>query len=130
MSAGVALFYLGLAMGESLVAARVAVLLAGFRIAVYALLHVLIRVKEKDREQDSRHGTAASGGLISGWLGIAAYLLCADGQPGTARIYTNGRDLVFPAPDCHDGEPPDDPLFFPAACWTIMFWYARTGYSG
>jgi uncharacterized protein involved in response to NO len=75
MSAGVALFYLGLAMGESLMAAGVAVLLAGFSIAVYALLHVLIRVKEKDREQDRRHGTAASGGLISGWLGIAAYLL-------------------------------------------------------
>ncbi|HEY6044818.1 MAG TPA: NnrS family protein, partial [Nitrosospira sp.] len=63
MSAGVALFYLGLAMGESLMAAGVAVLLAGFSIAVYALLHVLIRVKEKDREQDTRHGTAATGGL-------------------------------------------------------------------
>ncbi len=75
MSAGVALFYLGLAVGESLMAAGVAVLLAGFSIAVYALLHVLIRVKEQDREQDRRHATAASGGLISGWLGIAAYLL-------------------------------------------------------
>ena len=75
MAAGVVLFYLGLAVGKPLVAAGVAALLAGFSIAIYALLHVLIQIKTRDREQDQRHATAASGGLISGWLGIAAYLL-------------------------------------------------------
>jgi uncharacterized protein involved in response to NO len=71
MVAGVALFYLGLTTEKSIATAGVAALLAGFSIAIYALLGVLLKAKDKDR----RHATAASAALISGWLGIAAYLL-------------------------------------------------------
>ncbi|MGH8762387.1 MAG: NnrS family protein [Nitrosospira sp.] len=71
MSAGVGLFYLGLATGERIVAAGVATLLAGLSIAVYALLCTLSKAKDQDR----RHAFAASAALVSGWLGIAAYLL-------------------------------------------------------
>lgn len=71
MSAGVALFYLGLVAGKLIVAAGVATLLAGFSIAVYALLCILSTAKDQDR----RHAFAASVALVSGWLGIAAYLL-------------------------------------------------------
>ncbi|MEO7558975.1 MAG: NnrS family protein [Nitrosospira sp.] len=71
MAGGIVLFYLGLAAGKLIVAAGVAMLLAGFSIAVYALLRVLFRVKNQDR----RHAIAASVALVCGWLGIAAYLL-------------------------------------------------------
>lgn len=71
MIAGIAIFYLGLATEKLIAATGVAILLGGFSIAVYALLRVLLKAKDKDR----RHSTAASAALISGWLGIAAYLL-------------------------------------------------------
>lgn len=71
MAAGIAFFYPGLALGKLIVAAGVAVLLAGFSIAVYALLCVLFKAKDQDR----RHALAAGVALVSGWLGIAAYLL-------------------------------------------------------
>lgn len=71
MSAGAALFYIGLVAGKLIVAAGVAALLAGFSIAVYALLCILFSAKNQDR----RHAFAASVALVSGWLGIAAYLL-------------------------------------------------------
>ncbi len=71
MITGVALFYLGLATEKLIATGGVAILLGGFSIAVYALLRVLLKAKDKDR----RHATAATAALISGWLGIAAYLL-------------------------------------------------------
>ena len=70
MVAGVALFYLGLATEKS-VAAAGGDTAGGISIAIYALLGVLLKTKDKDR----RHATAASAALISGWLGIVAYLL-------------------------------------------------------
>lgn len=75
MMAGIALFYLGLTVEASLMPAGVTLLLTGFSIAIYALLHVLIRIRKQNNEQDARHATAASAGLVSGWVGIAAYLL-------------------------------------------------------
>ncbi len=71
MTMGILVFYVGLATSESVAAAGTAILLAGFSVAIYSLLRVLLRV----RDQDRRHAIAASAGLISGWLGIAAYLL-------------------------------------------------------
>jgi uncharacterized protein involved in response to NO len=71
MAGGVALFYLGLAVGKPVLATGVAILLGGFSIAVYALLRVLFRTEN----QDKRHATVASVALVFGWLGIAAYLL-------------------------------------------------------
>jgi uncharacterized protein involved in response to NO len=71
MTSGIVLFYLGLVAGKPIAAAGVATLLAGFSIAVYALLRVLFRTKDQDR----RHPIAAAVALMSGWLGIAAYLL-------------------------------------------------------
>ena len=65
MAAGIALFYIGLAAGKPIAAAGVATLLAGFSIAVYALLCVLFRAKNQDR----RHAIAASVALVLGWLG-------------------------------------------------------------
>ena len=71
MTAGVVIFYWGLAVGNQLAAAGAAMLLAGFSIAIYALARVLFRSKD----QDLRHPVAAMAALVSGWLGIAAYLL-------------------------------------------------------
>ena len=71
MAAGIALFYIGLVAGKPIAAAGVATMLAGFSIAVYALLCVLFRAENQDR----RHAIAASVALVLGWLGIAAYLL-------------------------------------------------------
>lgn len=71
MVAGVALFYLGLVAGKIIVTAGVAVMLAGWGIAIYALLRVLIVAPR----QDKRHPTVTSVALVFGWLGLAAYLL-------------------------------------------------------
>lgn len=71
MTMGILVFYAGLATSGSVAAAGTAILLAGFSIAVYSLLRVLLRVGDQDR----RHAIAASAALICGWLGIAAYLL-------------------------------------------------------
>ena len=71
MTAGVALFYLGLAMGKPVAVAGVATLLAGWGVALYALLRVLFSAPH----QDKRHPVVTSVALLFGWLGMAAYLL-------------------------------------------------------
>jgi uncharacterized protein involved in response to NO len=71
MTIGILLFYLGLGTGKQFAAAGSALLLAGFSVAIYALARVLLRAKDQDR----RHPAAAMAALISGWLGMAAYLL-------------------------------------------------------
>lgn len=71
MALGVFIFYAGLATAGSVIAVGTGILLAGFSIAIHSLLRVLFRV----RNQDRRHAIAASAALISGWLGITAYLL-------------------------------------------------------
>jgi uncharacterized protein involved in response to NO len=71
MTAGILLFYLGLLTGLQVVAAGGALLLAGFSVAIRALARVLLRAKDQDR----RHAAAAMAALVSGWLGMVAYLL-------------------------------------------------------
>ncbi len=71
MAIGILLFYLGLLTGRQFAAAGSALLLAGFSVAIRALARVLLRAKDQDR----RHAAAAMVALISGWLGMAAYLL-------------------------------------------------------
>ncbi|SFP41217.1 uncharacterized protein involved in response to NO [Nitrosomonas cryotolerans] len=70
MTIGVVLFYLGLIAGRSFVVAGVAVMLAGWSVATYALLHVLIHAQA----QDKRHAVVTSLAFLLGWLGVAAYL--------------------------------------------------------
>lgn len=71
MAGGAALFYLGLATGRPIAAAGVAALLAGWGVAVHALLRVMFRAPR----QDKRHPAVTSVALLFGWLGVAAYLL-------------------------------------------------------
>lgn len=71
MAAGVVLFYLGLTLGKPIAAAGVAVMLAGWGVAVYVLLRVLFDAPR----QDKRHPAMTSVALVFGWLGMAAYLL-------------------------------------------------------
>lgn len=71
MAGGAALFYLGLATGKMIVVVGVTIMLAGWGVAVYALLRVLFGAPR----QDKRHPVVTSVALLFGWLGMAAYLL-------------------------------------------------------
>lgn len=71
MAGGAALLYLGLATGKPIAAAGVAALLAGWGVAVHALLRVMFRAPR----QDKRHPAVTSVALLFGWLGVATYLL-------------------------------------------------------
>lgn len=68
---GVALFYFGLATDTAILAAGVVTMLAGWSVAIYALLHVLIGASG----QEKRHAIVTSIALLFGWMGVAAYLL-------------------------------------------------------
>lgn len=70
LAGGVALFYAGLAAGKEILATAATLMLCGWGMALYALLHVLIR----SPHQDKRHPIATSMALAMGWLGIASYL--------------------------------------------------------
>lgn len=91
MACGIALFYLGLAVSKLIAAAGVATLLAGFSIAVYALLCVLFKAENQDR----RHAIAASVALVSGWLGIAAYLLWLVTDNATLLGFSRSAGIWF-----------------------------------
>ena len=71
MAGGVALFYIGLVVGKWVMALAVASMLAGWAVAVIALLRVLMRSSHADK----RHATVTSVALIFGWLGMLAYFL-------------------------------------------------------
>lgn len=71
MVIGSSLFYPGLVAGRAIMAAGVAFLLIGFSIGIFALFRVLLHVKNQDR----RHASAASVGLVGGWAGLFSYLL-------------------------------------------------------
>ncbi|MDP1559569.1 MAG: NnrS family protein [Nitrosomonas sp.] len=71
MAVGVVLFYFGLASSKSILISGVAVMLAGWSIAFYTLLRVLIGASG----QDKRHAKVISVALGFGCLGVAAYLL-------------------------------------------------------
>jgi uncharacterized protein involved in response to NO len=71
LAGGIALFYLGLIAGRPLLQAGTTLMLAGWGIALYALLRVLV----KARYDDKRHPIITSIALIMGWLGILSYLV-------------------------------------------------------
>lgn len=71
LAGGVLLFYIGLLAGKGLLIVALALLLAGWGIASYALLDVLITA----RHPDKLHPRITSVALGMGWLGILAYLL-------------------------------------------------------
>jgi uncharacterized protein involved in response to NO len=71
MTAGMVLFYVGLAVDKWFAILGSFLVLAGFTVAIHALTRVLVRAKDQDR----RHPFAAMAALITGWLGMAAYLL-------------------------------------------------------
>ncbi|GJL73460.1 MAG: hypothetical protein NMNS01_26590 [Nitrosomonas sp.] len=68
---GVVLFYVGLATHTAILAAGVVIMLAGWSVAIYALLHVLFGASG----QEKRHAIVTGVALLFGWLGVAAYLL-------------------------------------------------------
>lgn len=68
---GVLLFYAGLVAGHALLIIAVALILAGWSFALYALADVLVNAAA----QDKRHPIFTTVALAFGWLGVAAYLL-------------------------------------------------------
>ncbi len=70
LAGGALLFYLGLVAGKGLMMAAVALLLAGWGIALHALLRVLVKAHHPDKF----HPTLTTVALTMGWLGMAAYL--------------------------------------------------------
>lgn len=71
LACGVLLFYPGLLAGKGLLIAALVLMLAGWGIAFYALLDVLITA----RHPDKLHPRITSAALGMGWLGLLAYLL-------------------------------------------------------
>lgn len=71
MAGGIVLFYLGLLVGKPLLLGGTMLLLAGWGIA----LHALIRVLRIARYDDKRHPIVTTIALIMGWLGILSYLV-------------------------------------------------------
>lgn len=67
---GSAGFYAGLPVGRNALMAAVLVMLAGWGVALYALLRVLLEA----RHQDKRHPQIIFIALSMGWCGLAAYL--------------------------------------------------------
>ena len=67
---GVLFFYVGLITEKSTLVSGVAVMLVGWCVAFYILLHVLINASGKDK----RHAKVTSVALGFGCLGVAAYL--------------------------------------------------------
>lgn len=70
MAGGVILFYAGLFISKTILAAGIVAMLTGWGIAIMALLRVLLNTQAKDK----RHARVAAAALIFGWLGMAAYL--------------------------------------------------------
>ena len=71
LACGVLLFYLGLLAGKELLIAALVLMLAGWGIAFYALLDVLIAA----RHPDKLHPKITTVALGAGWFGMLAYLL-------------------------------------------------------
>jgi uncharacterized protein involved in response to NO len=71
LACGVLLFYIGLLAGKGLLIAALVLMLAGWGIAFFALLDVLITA----RHPDKLHPRITSVALGAGWLGMLAYLL-------------------------------------------------------
>lgn len=67
---GAAGFYAGLLIGRHVLFAAALVMLAGWGVALYALLRVLLDTQH----QDKRHPQIIFAALSMGWCGVAAYL--------------------------------------------------------
>lgn len=85
LAAGTLLFYLGLLANKALMMLAVAFFLAGWGIALYALLRVLVKTPHPDK----RHPTITTIALAMGWLGVAAYLAWL--ATGNARLLDFSR---------------------------------------
>ncbi len=70
MAAGIVLFYAGLLLGATLLLLAVLLLLAGWGLALYALVQVQVLAVHPDK----RHSMVTSAALAAGWLGMAGYL--------------------------------------------------------
>lgn len=71
LAGGVALFYLGLIFGHLLLTLGVLLMLAGWTVALGALLAVLFTAVHPDK----LHPVVAAGALGMGWIGLACYWL-------------------------------------------------------
>lgn len=69
MAGGVVLYYIGLAAAKWILITGTILLLAGWGVALHALLRVLFFAPH----QEKRHPIAISAALVLGWLGSAAY---------------------------------------------------------
>ena len=69
MAIGVTLFYAGLCIDKTIATVGVAMMLAGWSVAVVVLFRILISATG----QDKRHAMVTSMALFMGWLGVAAY---------------------------------------------------------
>ena len=71
MAGGVVLFYAGMIAGLSILAAGVMLMMAGWGIALYALLRIFINASHPDK----RHPLVTTIALAMGWLGMGGMLL-------------------------------------------------------
>jgi len=71
LAIGVMLFYVGMLTDKTVVMIGIAVMLAGWSIACYVLLRIMIGASGADK----RHARVTSAALVMGWLGLVCYLL-------------------------------------------------------
>lgn len=68
---GIVGFYVGLMVGHSILVVALVSMLAGWGVALYALLRVLLATQR----QDKQHPKIIFIALVMGWFGLAAYLI-------------------------------------------------------
>ncbi|MBP6367492.1 MAG: NnrS family protein [Nitrosomonas sp.] len=91
MTIGITLFYAGLCIDKTLVTAGVAIMLAGWSIAVFVLFRILLNTPD----QDKRHAKVTSIALFMGWLGVAAYLLWLMTENSIALNFARAAGIWF-----------------------------------
>lgn len=91
MIIGITLFYAGLCVDKTLITAGVAILLAGWSIAVFVLFRILLNTPD----QDKRHAKVTSIALFMGWLGVAAYLLWLMTENSAALNFARTAGIWF-----------------------------------
>lgn len=91
MAIGIMLFYAGLCVDKTLITAGVAIMLAGWSIAVFVLFRILLNTPD----QDKRHAKVTSIALFMGWLGVAAYLLWLMTENSAALNFSRTAGIWF-----------------------------------
>ena len=91
MTIGIMLFYAGLCVDKTLITAGVAIMLAGWSIAVFVLFRILLNTPD----QDKRHAKVTSIALFMGWLGVAAYLLWLMTENSIALNFARAAGIWF-----------------------------------